>query len=144
MTKFTIREARPEDFEAIIDLWEATDRHAGLPDRREYLATLHNFSRDLFLVAEIGGRVAGTIIGGWDGWRGHLARLATHPDYRRQGVASMLVREAEQRLFARGARRMYALVDRRNPLALPFWDAVGYGCNEQIVQYSRNLEVEPA
>lgn len=140
MSGYTIREARPEDFEPILELWASIDRHTGLADRREYLETFHAFSPDLLLVAEAEGQVVGTVIGGWDGWRANIARLSTHPRLRRKGVARALVQEIERRLQARGARRIYALVDKRSPPAIPFWEAAGYAYNENILQYSRNFE----
>jgi len=94
---YTIREARPDDFDPIIRLWASIDRHTSLPDRREYLEAFHAFSPDLFLVAEAGGRIIGTVIGGWDGWRANIARLSTHPEARRQGV-EVLVYRPEQRV----------------------------------------------
>jgi ribosomal protein S18 acetylase RimI-like enzyme len=141
VTDFSIREATPADFEAVLDLWHAIeDRHTALPDRPEYLQRFHDFSPDLFLVAERGGQVIGTVIGGWDGWRAQIARLAVDPALRRGGIARALVNEIEKRLHERGARRIYALVDRRSPPAIPFWEAAGYGGNDQIVQFSRNLD----
>jgi len=140
MPDFTIRAARPEDIDAILHLWEAIDRHTELSDRPEYLRTFLTFSPDLFLVAEADGRIIGTVLGGWDGWRANIARLSTHAQYRRRGVAEALVQEIERRLRAKGARRIYALVDRRSPPATPFWEAAGYHANENIIQYSRNLK----
>ena len=142
MSGYTIREARPEDFDLIIRLWESIDRHTALSDRHEYLETFHAFSPDLLLVAEAEGRIIGTVIGGWDGWRANIARLAIRPEARRTGVAMALVREVEHRLQAKGARRVYALVDRRSPPAIPFWEAAGYAFNDNILQYSRNFEEE--
>lgn len=142
MSGFTIREARPAEFDEILALWASVDRHTALADRREYLETFHVFSPDLFLVAEAEGRIVGTIIGGWDGWRANIARLTTDPGLRRRGVAKALVAEIERRLQAKGARRVYALVDKRSPPAIPFWEAYGYVVNENILQYSRNLEEE--
>jgi len=43
-------------------------------------------------------------------------------------------------LRARGARRIYALVDRRSPPAIPFWESAGYVANDEIIQFSRNLD----
>jgi ribosomal protein S18 acetylase RimI-like enzyme len=140
MTPFTIREARADDFESIIDFWATIDRHTSLPDRVEYLQRFHEFSPDLFLVAEVEGRLVGTVIGGWDGWRAQIARLATDSSLRRSGIARALVEGIEARLRKRGAKRIYALVDRRSAPAIPFWEAAGYAGNENIVQYSRNLE----
>jgi ribosomal protein S18 acetylase RimI-like enzyme len=139
VANFTIREATSSDFEAILALWFSIERHTALPDKPEYLQQFLDFSPDLFLVAEAEGRIAGTIIGGWDGWRGHIARLATDPALRRSGIARALVSEIEARLTAKGARRIYALVDRRSKLASPFWQAAGYRADDDIVQYSRNV-----
>jgi ribosomal protein S18 acetylase RimI-like enzyme len=111
-----------------------------LPDRPEYLEAFHAFSPDLLLVAEAEGRIVGTVIGGWDGWRANIARLATSPRARRRGVAVALVREIERRLLAKGARRVYALVDKRSPPAIPFWESAGYAFNDNILQYSRNFD----
>ena len=140
MRDVAIREAVPADFETIIAMWHSIDRHTELPDLPEYLQQFHDFSPDLFLVAEADGRIVGSVIGGWDGWRGHIARLAADPALRRKGIAGRLVREIEARLRARGARRIYALVDRRSPPAIPFWDSAGYSANEEIIQFSRNVD----
>jgi ribosomal protein S18 acetylase RimI-like enzyme len=139
VTAFTIRPATPGDFEAILALWFSIERHTALPDKPEYLQRFLDFSPDLFLVAEAERRIVGTVIGGWDGWRGHIARLATDPAIRRSGIARALVSEIEARLRAKGARRIYALVDRRSKLASPFWQAAGYRPDDDIVQYSRNV-----
>ena len=140
MTPIDIREATADDFDAILALWQSIDRHTGLPDRPEYLQQFLDFSPDLVLVAETDGRIAGTIIGGWDGWRAQIARLATDPALRRAGIARRLVEEIERRLYAKGARRIYALVDGRSPPAMPFWESAGYTANDNVVQYSRNLD----
>jgi ribosomal protein S18 acetylase RimI-like enzyme len=117
---YSIRPTTVADFDAILALWFSIDRHTALLDKPEYLQQFLDFSPDLFLVVEADGRVAGTIIGGWDGWRGHIARLATDPALRRTGIARALVSEIETRLRAKGAHRIYALVDRRSKLASPF------------------------
>ena len=139
VSNVSIREATPADFDAVLALWHSIDRHTGLPDRPEYLQRFLDFSPGLFLVAELDGRIVGSVIGGWDGWRAQIARLATDPSVRRQRIAKKLVDEIEARLHKRGARRIYALVDRRSAPAIPFWEAAGYAANDDIVQYSRNL-----
>jgi len=137
--EFTIRSAMTADIDEILALWYSIDRHTALPDKPEYLRQFLDFAPNLFLVAEADGRIAGTIIGGWDGWRGHIARLATDASLRRSGVAKALVREIEARLREKGARRIYALVDRLSPPAEPFWRAMGYVLNEEVLQYSLNF-----
>ena len=138
--EYTIREAIPDDFAAVLALWRSMDWPTSVPDTRETLQQFHDFSPDMFLVAELDGRIVGTAIAPWNGWRGFIARLATDPARRRAGVARALVEEAEQRLAARGARRIYALVDTLSPLAVPFWEAVGYGDNETAALYGKSPE----
>jgi len=139
MEDVLIRTATPADFTRVLDLWQSIDRHLGLADRIDHLETLHAHSPDLFLVAERQGEVVGTLIAGWDGWRAQMARLAVSSALRRSGVGRCLVEEGERRLRGKGAQRIYALVDRRSEPAQPFWAALGYAVNENIVQYSRNL-----
>lgn len=139
VAEFTIRPAATADIDAILALWYSIDRHTALPDKPEYLQQFLDFAPDLFLVAEADGRIVGTVIGGWDGWRGHIARLATDPSMRRSGVAKVLVRDVEARLRTKGAQRIYALVDKLSPPAEPFWRSMGYVLNENVLQYSRNV-----
>jgi ribosomal protein S18 acetylase RimI-like enzyme len=70
--------------------------------------------------------VVGSIVAGWDGWRGQLSRLAVHPSERRRGLGTALVRSAETRLASLGVRRVAAIVIEDHDHALAFWSAVGY------------------
>jgi GNAT superfamily N-acetyltransferase len=93
----------------------------------------------LVLLAEIEDRIAGSIIGTFDGWRGHIYRLAVHPSYRRRGLALALVAAAEQWLAGLGARRIIPLVEKDHPDAMGFWLAAGYTFDPRIVRFFRNL-----
>lgn len=72
------------------------------------------------------GRVVGSLISGWDGWRAHLYRLAVHPDVRRQGLARRFLAHAETHLVALGAGRIDAMVLEGNDLGQSLWKSSGY------------------
>jgi ribosomal protein S18 acetylase RimI-like enzyme len=95
--------------------------------------------RDALLVAQVEGRLAGTIIAGWDGWRGSLYRLAVLPPARRRGIALRLVAEAERRLAAKGARRLSAIVMSEQDPAVALWLAAGYHHDTRVGRYVRTL-----
>ena len=135
---FSIRACRLEEAEAVLELWRQADATPGVTDTADDLRRAVTESPAHVLLAEVEGRVIGSIIGTFDGWRGNIYRLAVHPDHRRQGVARALVVEIERKLVEQGAKRITALVEKEHPWAMNFWEAVGYRVDERIVRRVRN------
>lgn len=126
MPDWTIRNATEEDIAAVLDLWVAADSVPSVSDSPDGLARLLSADPEALLVAELGCVVVGSLIAAWDGWRGSFYRLAVLPERRREGLATMLLREGERRLCERGAIRLTAIVADEEPGAMAFWRAVGY------------------
>jgi ribosomal protein S18 acetylase RimI-like enzyme len=91
------------------------------------------------LVADAGRRVVGSLIAAWNGWRGSFYRLAVHPEYRRRGLATLLVREGETRLRELGAVRLDAIAAADELAAIGFWSAVGYERQGDRSRFVRNV-----
>lgn len=135
----SVREVRDEELEAVLALWRDAYGTVGATDSLGDVREAANGSTSVLLVAEEEGRIVGTVIGGFDGWRGNIYRLAVHPDYQRQGIARRLVSDLEARLADMGAKRITALVERDHAWATGFWDAAGYGLDAGMARYVRNL-----
>jgi ribosomal protein S18 acetylase RimI-like enzyme len=154
-----VRPARPSEIPAILALWREADAVPSVSDDPASLRRLLATSEDALLVAEAtgpdpgipdpghpdpgdpgaGGRLVGTIVAGWDGWRGNLYRLAVLPTARRRGIALRLVAEAERRLAEKGAIRFSALVMSAHDPAVALWRAAGYAHDPRVGRFVRSL-----
>jgi ribosomal protein S18 acetylase RimI-like enzyme len=122
----------------VLRLWETSRSAASqTPDTREALEAL--LDRSLLLLAVDDDEVVGTLVVGWDGWRGNMYRLAVRADHRRRGIALALVDAGHDHLRSVGARRITALVGAEEDEAASLWCAAGYEFDERIVRFVRNL-----
>ena len=140
MDGLTIRDATDDDVAAILGLWRGDGVAPSTTDDPEAVRTLLSHPSSVLLVAEIDGSIAGSVIAGWDGWRGSLYRLVVAPDDRRRGVGAALVREGERHLVERGARRIAVLVLGDEDRAKAFWRAVGYEPDPKVIRAVRITE----
>jgi ribosomal protein S18 acetylase RimI-like enzyme len=88
--------------------------------------------RELFLVARLDGRLAGTVLGGYDGHRGWVYSLAVRPDLRRRGVGTALMRHIERELACRGCPKVNLQVLATNAATVAFYEKLGYSVEERI------------
>ena len=127
-----IRPATIADATALSELWSA----AGLDHRPEEvageLASVLSRDPDLVLVAHDQRGLVGSVLGTYDGRRGWLNRLATHPDARGEGVAGALVTALETALVAKGCRKLNLLIEPDNAGVVSFYRQRGYAVDELI------------
>jgi ribosomal protein S18 acetylase RimI-like enzyme len=134
-----LRNCAPTDIEGVLELWRSADTVPRPTDRPDALHKRLSYGDDLFVVAVAGDRLVGSLIGGWDGWRGGLYRLAVAPDYRRKGIATNLVREVEARMRRRGAERVPIRVFFGEPSAVKFWESMGYRLDPDEAIFVKDL-----
>jgi ribosomal protein S18 acetylase RimI-like enzyme len=140
----TFRPCRDEDVPAVLALWQRAEAVPRPTDRPDALLRRLERDRELFVLAWDEDRLVGSLIGGWDGWRGNLYRLAVDPAYRRRGIARQLVTAVEAHLRKLGAERITSLVFEDEPGAALFWRGAGYAPDPATTRYAKNLSVEEA
>jgi ribosomal protein S18 acetylase RimI-like enzyme len=115
-----IRPAVHDDIDAVLALWERAAEPTTTDDDAAVAALLVRDAGAL-LVAEESREIVGSVIAGWDGWRGSIYRLAVAPAWRGKGLGRRLLAAAEDRLHALGVRRMHAIVIAADDRAVAFW-----------------------
>ena len=122
----TFRAAGAGDITAVLTLWQEADAEPTRTDDVSSLERLIAHQPGALIVAERDHRIVGTVIAGWDGWRGSVYRLVVDPADRRRGLGRRLVAEAERRLSAMGALRLQAIVVETDDRATGFWRSSGW------------------
>jgi inorganic pyrophosphatase len=117
-----------EDYDRVIDLWHS----AGLPvrirgrDSRQKIDEQNKNGTAIFLIAEFEGITVGTVMGTHDGRKGWINRLAVDSDYRRQKIASSLVKDLEDRFTKMGLEINACLIEKENYVSKEFFRKLGY------------------
>lgn len=132
-----IREFELADYENAARLWEAAGIRVDTP---EDVRLKRRRDPDLILVAEDEGRLAGIVIGAFDGRLGSINRLAVAKPYRRSGLASRLIAAVEERLRERGARRVWAWIEGHNSASRTLFGRLGYEEWSTVITASKSLQ----
>ena len=123
----------------MLALWAQAAAEPSISDDVESIERLLDHDPGALLLAVEGGRIVGTVIASWDGWRGGIYRLAVVPDRRRGGIATLLVGAAEERLRSLGAPKIAAIVLQGHDRAVSFWQAIGYEHDDRVARWTRSF-----
>ena len=118
----------PQDYPAVYTLWQhaGSGIHLRRSDEPDEIKKKLQRDPDLFLVAEVNGRMVGSVLGGFDGRRGMVYHLAVDHNYRQLGIGTDLMDELERRLRDKGCIRYYLLVTWDNEQAIHFYENQGW------------------
>jgi ribosomal protein S18 acetylase RimI-like enzyme len=118
----------PDDYEQVYTIWQSAGPgiHVRRSDEPQEIQKKLQRDPDLFLVAEVDGRIVGTVLGGFDGRRGMVYHLAVQEGHRSKGLGEKLMIELERRLKDKGCIRYYLLVTYDNPEAVHFYEKRGW------------------
>lgn len=120
------------DRDALVRLWSECGllRPWNDPDRDIERKLAHD--ADGLLVLEFDGRVAGSVMAGYDGHRGWVNYLAVDPAHQGKGFGTMLMAEAERRLALLGCPKVNLQVRTSNSHAVGFYQHLGYAVDETV------------
>ena len=136
-----IRPYRDSDKNAVVGLWNTV-----FPDNPPWNEPASNIQLkssvqpELFFVAQLGDKVVGTAMAGFDGHRGWVYYLAVAPPHRRKGIGRALMQRAEKALAELGCPKINLQIRTGNDQALLFYQQLGYVAEERISMGKRLIE----
>lgn len=137
--KVKIRQVKEEDIHQICKIEEASFKSDAYPPF--YIRFLATFHRETFLVAEVGGRIAGYAVASIERWKlGRLVSIAVSPDCRRRGIGTSLLLELIRRLSKLGARKICLEVKKSNSTAQRMYEKLGFKADGTISAYYEDGE----
>jgi [ribosomal protein S18]-alanine N-acetyltransferase len=131
-----LRKMMVEDISAVVDL---DHKSFSLPwPERSFRFELTDNPASRCWVAELDGKVVGMIVVWLIVDEAHVATLATHPDYRRQGIGKRLLAHALRHLIEEGARSSFLEVRESNAAAQEMYSKFGYEATGRRRRYYRD------
>ena len=130
---FSVRVYSSSDREQLIALWRTT--FPDDPPRNAPASIIEakvGTQPELLLVAAGPHGLVGAVMAGYDGFRGWIYHLAVLPSYRRQGIGTMLVQSAENRLRRLGCRKVNLQIRSSNAAVGDFYRTIGYAVEDRV------------
>lgn len=134
-----IRRFAETDSEAVIALWQRCGLLRRWNDPRKDIARKLRVQPELFLVGVVDGRIAASVMAGYEGHRGWINYLAVDPELRRGGLGKAMMAAAEKRLGLLGCPKVNLQIRRGNEDVVAFYDRLGY-VEDDVVSMGKRLE----
>jgi len=139
MENLVIRPYHPDYEKEFVDLWFECDLLTPQNNPRRDIERKLGVNPDWFLMGIIGGKVVATCMAGYEGHRGWINYLAVSPQYRRQGIASFMMNQAESRLRAAGCPKINLQIRETNTEVMHFYESIGYA-KDLVMSMGKRLE----
>ncbi|PKM76933.1 MAG: N-acetyltransferase [Firmicutes bacterium HGW-Firmicutes-15] len=138
--------AETSNIDAMLNLWSyIPEIQSSIADSFESVQGFMELNQASFLVALLDVKLIGTVMGGYNGWRGTIYHLAVHPDYRGQGIGRALLEQCIAVLHQRGAPRVDLYTYASNETAQAFYRKLGWRERKEVKnfswEYSQNLKL---
>jgi ribosomal protein S18 acetylase RimI-like enzyme len=131
--KYNIRIYNNDDYDRVVKLWKTA-----FPDEPPHNDPVILIKRkltvqpELFFVCCQEEKIVGAVMAGFDGVRGWIYHLAVHPEYRRKGIATQLMRTAANSLKGKGCPKINLQVRSTNLEVIGFYRSIGFNIEDRV------------
>ena len=139
--KIIVREMVIDDYDGVMTIWKETSG-LGLSsaDERGEVKKFLDINPKTSLIIEIDGKIAGSVLGGFDGRRGYIYHMVVVEKMKGRGLGKMLMDELELRFRELGARKIHLMIYLDN-INWRFYEKRGYARRDgELFIMSRDLD----
>ena len=124
----TVRTMQIEDYEGVHDLWMTIKGFGirSIDDSKEGVERFLKRNPTTSVVAEMDGKIVGSILCGHDGRRGCLYHGCVHEEYRRHGIGKAMVVRAMEKLKEEQISKVSLIAFTENDIGNTFWNTIGW------------------
>jgi len=124
------------DYEKLILFWEQEDINADNFHKQYNFDTYLKRNEGLSFIALHKNIIVGTIMSGHDSYRAYIQSLVVSKDFRKQDIASSLVKKCLSHLTCIGVKKCYVHVAVENNFAQEFWSTKEWNRRKDLEIFS--------
>ena len=139
-----IRIMTMDDYEEVYKLWKKIHGFGirSIDDSREGIERFIKRNPETSIVAELDGKIVGSILCGHDGRRGCFYHVCVDENYRRQGIGKAMVVHAMEELKKEKINKVSLIAFTKNDIGNAFWNQIGWTKREDLNYYDFTLNEE--
>jgi ribosomal protein S18 acetylase RimI-like enzyme len=140
----TIRAMTINDYDEVYRLWKKIRGFGirSMDDSREGIERFLKRNPTTSVVAEMDGKVVGSILCGHDGRQGYFYHVCVDEAYRRHGIGKAMVVKAMEALRAEEINRVCLIAFTKNDVGNAFWNKTGWKKRQDSNYYDFILNEE--
>ena len=139
-----IRIMTMDDYEEVYKLWKKIHGFGirSIDDSREGIERFIKRNPATSIVAEMDGKIVGSILCGHDGRRGCFYHVCVDENYRRRGIGKTMVVHAMEELKKEKINKVSLIAFTKNDIGNAFWNQIGWTKREDLNYYDFTLNEE--
>ena len=139
-----IRIMTMDDYEEVYKLWKKIHGFGirSIDDSREGIERFIKRNPETSIVAEMDGKIVGSILCGHDGRRGCFYHVCVDEAYRRRGIGKTMVVHAMEELKKEKINKVSLIAFAKNDVGNAFWNQIGWTKREDLNYYDFTLNEE--
>ena len=139
-----IRIMTMDDYEEVYKLWKKIHGFGirSIDDSREGIERFIKRNPATSIVAEMEGKIVGSILCGHDGRRGCFYHVCVDENYRRRGIGKTMVVHAMEELKKEKINKVSLIAFTKNDVGNAFWNQIGWTKREDLNYYDFTLNEE--